>query len=101
MHLSSSKEKNRLKMFQRETKKKFKLFSIINNYLSKLSTNIGLLLIGGGDEMVVVYATLIVKGVKTIQQVPTKLQADVRNHLNSLDLDENGNPLSPIATSAA
>lgn len=51
--------------------------------------------------MVVVYATLIVKGVKTIQQVPTKLQADVKAHLNSLDLDENGNPLSPIATPAA
>lgn len=46
--------------------------------------------------MVVVYATLIVKGVKTFSQVPTKLQPDVRNHLNSMDLDENGNPLSPI-----
>ena len=88
-------------MFQQETEKKFKLFSIINNYLSNLSTNVGLLLIRGGDEMVVVYATLIVKGVKTIDQVPAKLQTDVRNHLNSMDLDENGNPLSPIATSAA
>lgn len=66
-----------------------------------LSIAIGLLLIRGGDEMVVVYATLIVKGVKKISDVPTKLQTDVRNHLNSLDLDENGNPLSPIATSAA
>lgn len=88
-------------MSQRETEKKFKLFSTINNLISYLLTSIGLLLIRGGDEMVVVYATLIVKGVKKIGDVPTKLQADVRNHLNSLDLDENGNPLSPIATSAA
>lgn len=90
-----------MKMSQRETEKKFKLFSIINNHLSNLSTIMGLLLIRGGDEMVVVYATLIIKDVKKFNQVPPKLQADVKAHLNSLDLDENGNPLSPIPSSAA
>lgn len=83
-------------MYQQETEKKFKLFSIINSYFSTLLFNLGLYLIKGGDEMVVVYATLIVKGVKTFNQVPAKLQPDVRDHLNSMDLDENGNPLSPI-----
>lgn len=46
--------------------------------------------------MVVVCATLIIKDVKKFKDVPPKLQADVRAHLYSLDLDENGNPLSPI-----
>lgn len=43
--------------------------------------------------MVVVYATLIVKGAKTFDQVPAKLQDQVKAHLLTLGLDENGNPI--------
>lgn len=43
--------------------------------------------------MVVIYATLIVKGAKTFDQVPAKLREDVKAHLFALGLDENGNPI--------
>lgn len=38
--------------------------------------------------MAVVYATLIVKGKKTISQVPQKLQEQVKEILIDLDCDE-------------
>lgn len=43
--------------------------------------------------MVVVYATLIIKGAKTFDQVPEKLQDQVKAHLLTLGLDENGVPV--------
>lgn len=36
--------------------------------------------------MAVVYATLIVKGVKTLEQVPDRLQAEVRDILDALEI---------------
>lgn len=43
--------------------------------------------------MSVVYASLIVKGIKTFAQVPEKQKEAVHNYLFALDLDDNGNPL--------
>ncbi|NGM81277.1 ASCH domain-containing protein [Paenibacillus sp. 7124] len=40
-----------------------------------------------------VYGDLIRKKVKTIQQVPAGLRTDTIAYLNSLGLDENGNPI--------
>ncbi len=40
------------------------------------------------DSMAVIYATLIVKGVKTIDQVPKSLKAKVQKILVDLDLPE-------------
>ncbi|MNN54976.1 hypothetical protein D3C81_1698250 [compost metagenome] len=53
----------------------------------------GMRLTRGGDIMSVVYASLIVKGVKTFAQVPVKLQPEVKSYLAAMDLDENGNPV--------
>lgn len=39
-------------------------------------------------EMAVIYATLIVKGRKTFDQVPVKLQAQVKEILIDLELPE-------------
>lgn len=54
---------------------------------------IGELLLKGGDTMAVVYASLIIKGLKTFAQVPDKQKEAVHNYLFALDLDDNGNPL--------
>lgn len=43
------------------------------------------LIIGGGNEMAVIYATLIVKGYKTICDVPKTIRNDVRTTLIQLD----------------
>lgn len=43
--------------------------------------------------MSVIYALLIIKGLKTIAQVPVKLQPEVKSYLAASDLDESGNPL--------
>lgn len=43
--------------------------------------------------MVEVYATLIIRGRKTIDQVPKKLRQKVIERLRELGCDENGNPL--------
>ena len=43
--------------------------------------------------MVTVYVTLIIKGYKTFQQVPTNLQPAVANELAALDLGTDGKPL--------
>jgi hypothetical protein len=37
-------------------------------------------------EMAVVYATLIIKGKKTIDQVPARLRAEVQDILNELEV---------------
>lgn len=43
--------------------------------------------------MTVIYALLIMKGLKTFEQVPAKLKEEVRLYLLAMDLDENGNPI--------
>lgn len=43
--------------------------------------------------MVAVYVALIIAGRRTIDSVPSKLQAKVRAELEALGLDENGNPM--------
>lgn len=43
--------------------------------------------------MVACYATLIIEGWKTFDQVPKKLQPAVREYLHKMGLDENGYPL--------
>ena len=42
----------------------------------------------GVDDVAVVYATLIIKGLKTFAQVPDKLKAQVREILEALDCPE-------------
>lgn len=44
--------------------------------------------------MATVYVSLIIKGLKTFDQVPVKLQDEVKRQLNALELDENGHPLT-------
>ena len=39
-----------------------------------------------GQTMAVVYATLIVKGKKTLEQVPAKLRKDVEDILEALEV---------------
>ena len=39
------------------------------------------------QTMAVVYATLIVKGKKTLEQVPAKLQAEVKDILEALEVE--------------
>lgn len=43
--------------------------------------------------MAKVYADLIRKGLKTIDDVPERLKAEVIAYLKSLALDENGDPI--------
>lgn len=43
--------------------------------------------------MVVIYSTLIIRGYKTFEQVPVKLQSQVKEYLNNLGLNENGKEL--------
>lgn len=50
-------------------------------------------LVKGGDVMAVVYASLIIKGLKTFDQVPEKQKVAVHEYLFALELDDNGNPL--------
>lgn len=47
-------------------------------------------------NMVDVYCTLIILGRKTFEQVPNKLKSKVKEQLNSMGLDENGNPLETV-----
>lgn len=39
-----------------------------------------------GETMAVVYATLIVKGKKTLEEVPARLKADVQELLETLEI---------------
>ena len=47
----------------------------------------------GGDEMVVVYATLIINGRRTIESVPAKLKEAVKAELEALGLNQDGEPV--------
>ncbi|TDQ35298.1 CD1375 family protein [Aureibacillus halotolerans] len=42
---------------------------------------------------VVVYATLVIAGRRTYEQVPDGLKNAVKTELNSMGLDENGQPV--------
>lgn len=53
-------------------------------------------LIWGGEKMVTVYVTLIIRGAKTFDQVPAKLQAAVKAELLEMGLDENGVPVVEV-----
>jgi hypothetical protein len=55
-----------------------------------------LLTLKGGDIMssiAVVYATLIIDGMKTFSQVPVSLQPQVHEYLLSMGLGDDGKPL--------
>jgi hypothetical protein len=54
-------------------------------------------LLGGGDTVVTVYTTLIVKGYKTFTQVPVNLQPAVEDELEALGLGTDGKPLPNAA----
>ena len=47
----------------------------------------------GGVPMIDVYVALIVKGRRTIEQVPLSLKQQVLDELTALGLDGNGKPL--------
>ena len=51
------------------------------------------ILIRGGDTMVMAYVVLIIETDKKFSSVPAKLQAQVRETLRKMGLDENGNPI--------
>ncbi len=44
------------------------------------------------DDMVAVYVALIIAGRRTFDSVPAKLQPAVKEALEAIGLDENGNP---------
>lgn len=48
----------------------------------------------GVKSMVDVYVCLIIKGLRTIDQVPTKQRQAVIDTLKSMNLDEEGNPIN-------
>ena len=47
----------------------------------------------GGDNMVLVFVTLIIYGSKTFAQVPASLKTAVKAELLTIGLDENGKPI--------
>ena len=44
----------------------------------------------GGEEMVVVYATLIINGRRTFESVPAKLKEAVKAELEAMGLNQDG-----------
>ena len=50
-------------------------------------------LLMGGKDMVALYVALIINGRRTFSQVPMKFRAAVKEDLEALGLDENGNPV--------
>lgn len=46
-----------------------------------------------GNNMVALYVALIIAGRRTFNQVPAKFKAAVKDDLEALGLDENGNPV--------
>ena len=48
---------------------------------------------GGGDFMADLYTALIIKGRKTINDVPEKFKGTVLENLMAVDVDGYGNPL--------
>ena len=61
---------------------KRKLQKIIKKYKNKIST-----ILEWGDIMAVVYATLIIKGVKTIDEVPAVIRPKVIQILKDLEVE--------------
>lgn len=57
--------------------------------LFKLITNIFV----GGNNMVTLYVALIIKKRRKFSQVPSQFQDAVREDLEALGLDENGDPV--------
>ena len=56
--------------------------------MSRLKTWALKLLLGKGvEDMAVVYATLIIKGKKTLEQVPAILQEQVKHILTDLEVE--------------
>ena len=47
----------------------------------------------GGDDMVVVYATLIINGRRTFDSVPEKLKPAVKAELGAMGLNQDGEPV--------
>lgn len=47
----------------------------------------------GGNNMVALYAALIINSRRTFSQVPAKFKEAVKEDLAALGLDENGNPV--------
>ena len=47
----------------------------------------------GGIDMVALYVALIINGRRTFAQVPAKFKNAVKEDLEALGLDENGNPV--------
>lgn len=70
-------------MFQKNSEKRFKL-SWIPKFKNRL---IFYLLKKEVDVMAVVYATLIIKGKKTLEQVPVSLKVQVTEMLKDLEVE--------------
>ena len=70
-------------MFQKKLEKRFKL-----SWIQKLKNKIALFLLRKDvSVMAVVYATLIVKGKKTLEQVPASLKVEVTELLKDLEVE--------------
>jgi hypothetical protein len=65
--------------------------NLISNSLASSLYKIILFL--GGNEMVTVYVTLIIKGYRTYESVPENLQPAVAEELEQLGLGLDGKPL--------
>lgn len=73
-----------MKMYQKKIEKKLKL-----SLLEKIKHRIAFYLLRREvEEMAVVYATLIIKGKKTIEQVPGLIREQVKEILVDMDLPE-------------
>lgn len=73
-----------MKMYQKRIEKKLKL-----SLLEKIKHRIAFYLLRREvEEMAVVYATLIIKGKKTIEQVPGLIREQVKEILVDMDLPE-------------
>lgn len=71
-------------MYQKKIEKKLKL-----SLLEKIKHRIAFYLLRREvEEMAVVYATLIIKGKKTIEQVPGLIREQVKEILVDMDLPE-------------
>lgn len=70
-------------MFQKKSEKRFKL-----SWIQKLKNKMALFLLRKDvNAMAVVYATLIVKGKKTLEQVPASLKVEVTEMLKDLEVE--------------
>ena len=72
-----------MKRFRNNSEKRFKL-----SWIQKLKNKIALFLLRKDvSVMAVVYATLIVKGKKTLEQVPSSLKVEVTEMLKDLEVE--------------